>query len=103
MPHVPIGEPVHVERLPGAVLLRDGDAAVVGVDRDHLGGVAVVAGSDAVVAGELEPIAGAELDRDLGIALGLIAAHRAGDQATVLPCGETSDTVPASASTASTR
>lgn len=58
----------------GAVLLRDDDPHVFGVDRNDLGGVAVVAGSGAVVAGELEPAAGAELGRDLGIGLGLVAA-----------------------------
>ena len=57
MPHMTVGEPVQVERLAGAVLLLDGDAALVGVDRDDLGGIAVVAGSGTVVAGELEPIA----------------------------------------------
>lgn len=73
-----VGEPVHVERLAGVILLLDGDAALVGVDCDDLGGIAVVAGCGAVVAGELEPVAGAELGRDLGIGLGLIAAPSCG-------------------------
>ena len=78
MTDVAIGEPVHVERLPGALLLGDGETAVVGVDRDDLGGVAVVAVGGAVVAGELEAVAGAELGLGLGIGFGLIAAPARG-------------------------
>lgn len=37
-----------------------------GVDRDHLGGVPVEAAYAVVVAGELEPVIGAELMLDLG-------------------------------------
>ena len=74
MAHVAVGEPVHVEGLAGAVPLRDGEAPVLRVDRDDLGDIAVVAGSGAIVAGELEAVAGAELGLGLGIGLGLIVA-----------------------------
>jgi hypothetical protein len=61
MSNMAVGELAQVERLAGAVLLGDGDAPMVAVDRDDLGGIAVVAGSGAVVTGELEAVAGAEL------------------------------------------
>ena len=42
MADMPIGEPVHVEGLAGAVVLLNGDVPMVAVDRDHFGGIAVL-------------------------------------------------------------
>ena len=62
---MPVGEVGEVEGLPGAVVLLNDEAPMVGIDRDDLGGITVVAR-------ELEPVAGAEplLDVDNGLYLG---------------------------------
>ena len=81
-PDMPIGEAGEVERFVLAVLALDGDAAALRIDPDDAGDIAVVAPRAAVVAGELDAVAGAQLLFDLDERFGLVAApscRRPGD------------------------
>lgn len=73
-----IGELGEAERVLLAVLELDHDAALVRVDRDHAGGVPVERSGAAVVAGELDAVAGAQLLLDLDERLGLVASPSGG-------------------------
>ncbi len=93
----------HVEHLAAPVVAGDDHAGAGGVDRDHLGGVAAEATGAVVVAGELEPVAGAQLVLDSHKGLGLVGALAGGLPVTGAALSGTRQTVPVWASTASTR
>ena len=65
-----IGEAGQVERLVLAVLALDRDAASLRSDPDYAGGMPVRSSGAAVVAGELNAVAGAQLLFDLDERLG---------------------------------
>lgn len=73
MPDVSVGEPGHVECLPGAVVLLDGEAPMVAVDPDDLGGIAVVPVGGAIALAEGDDGAGMELAA--WVASALVSPH----------------------------
>ena len=75
---MPVGEMGKVEHVAPPVPALDDHAGACGVDRDHLGRLPVQALGPVVVAGELLPIAGPELLRDLDERLGLGGAPAGG-------------------------
>lgn len=67
---MPVGEVGEVEHLAAPILACNDEARPGVVDRDHLGGLSVEPIRPVVVAGELRPVAGAELLRYLDERLG---------------------------------
>lgn len=77
-PDMPVGEVAKVEHLARPVLALQHQARALWVDRDHPGGLPVEPIGAVVLAGELNAVAGAELQRYLCAGLGHLRAPACG-------------------------